>query len=114
MGLTHGNSCPLIATQTDTNCHSAAAQKLHDCFQMAAPELLWRSTIPDGSQARCVLSPAGPTSFVVWDLDGIVQGVREFEDIDEARAWATMTLRAALRRSPAPDVVTPYLPGGIR
>ena len=91
-----------------------AAQELQDYSQMAAPELLWRSTIPDGSQARCVLSPAQPTSFVVWDLDGIVQGVREFEDIDEARAWATTTLRAALRRSPAPDVVTPYLPRGIR
>ena len=63
---------------------------------MVAPKLLWRSTIPDGSQVRCVLAPTQPTTFVVWDLDGIVQGVREFEEFDEARAWATTTLWAAL------------------
>ena len=63
---------------------------------MAAPELRWCSTIPDGSQVRCVLAPTQPTTFVVWDLECIVQGVREFEDFDEARAWATTTLRAAL------------------
>ncbi len=60
---------------------------------MAAPEVLWRHTLLDGSVAHCVLAPARPVNFVVWYLNDVVQGVREFEDVEEAREWATTTLR---------------------
>ena len=63
---------------------------------MAAPEILWCCTRPDGSEARCVLVPARPVNTVVWYLNDVVQGVRDFEDADEARHWAVNTLWTAL------------------
>ncbi len=63
---------------------------------MAAPELLWRCTRPDGSEARCVLVPARPVNTVVWYLNDVAQGARDFEDVDEARPWAVSTLWTAL------------------
>ncbi len=52
---------------------------------MAAPEILWRCTRPDGAEAKCVLVPARPVNSVVWYLNNVVQGVQEFENADEAR-----------------------------
>ena len=63
---------------------------------MAAPEILWRCTRPDGTEARCVLAPARPVNSVVWYLNDVVQGARDFEDADEARHWAVNTLWTAL------------------
>ena len=59
-------------------------------------EILWRCIRPDGSEARCVLVPARPVNTVVWYLNNVVQGFREFEDVDEAREWAVSTLWTAL------------------
>ncbi len=61
---------------------------------MAAPEILWRCTRPDGSEARCVLVPAQPANTAVWYLNDVVQGVRDFENVDEAREWALHALWA--------------------
>ncbi len=44
---------------------------------MAAPEILWRSTRPDGSEARCVLVPARPVNTVVWYLNDVVMAVED-------------------------------------
>jgi|TARA_B100000315_G_scaffold231749_1_gene243324 hypothetical protein len=63
---------------------------------MAAVEMLYRYTRADGSEAKCVLVPARPVNTVVWYLNDKVQGFREFEDVDEAREWATTTLWTAL------------------
>ncbi len=63
---------------------------------MATPEILWRSTRLDGSEAACVLVPTRQVSFVVWYLNDKFQGVRNFEDVEEAREWATTTLWLAL------------------
>jgi hypothetical protein len=41
--------------------------------RMTAPEVIWRSTLPDGSEAACVLVPTRPVSFVVWYLNENVQ-----------------------------------------
>ena len=67
---------------------------------MAAPEVLWRCTRPDGAEAKCVLVPARPVNTVVWYLNDVVQGVRDFEDADEARHWAVSALWTAL---PVPE-----------
>ena len=40
--------------------------------------------------------PARPVTTVVWYLNDVVQGVRDFEDVDEAREWAVNTLWVAL------------------
>ena len=45
---------------------------------MTAPEVLWRLTRPDDRVAHCVLTPGTRRSFVVWYLDDVVQGVRDF------------------------------------
>ena len=63
---------------------------------MTAPEVLWRCTRPDGSEARRVQVPARPVNTVVWYLNDMVQGVRDFEDVEEARHWAGSTLWTAL------------------
>ncbi len=63
---------------------------------MAAPEVLWRHPRPDGSEAHCILVRAKPINFVVWYLNDVVQGVREFEGVEEAREWTTTTLWVAL------------------
>ncbi len=59
---------------------------------MAAPEVLWLCTRPDGSEARCVLVPGRPVNTVVWYLNDVVQGVQDFDDADEARHWAVSAL----------------------
>ncbi len=63
---------------------------------MTKVEILWHSTRPDGSEATCVLVPARPVNTVVWYLNDVVQGARDFEDVDEARHWAVSTLWTAL------------------
>ncbi len=50
-----------------------------------------------------MLAPARPVNTVVWYLNDVVQGVRDFEDAEEARGWALSTLWTAL---PMPSVVT--------
>ena len=42
------------------------------------------------------LVPARPVNTVVWYLNDVVQGVRDFEDAEEARGWALSTLWTAL------------------
>ena len=56
----------------------------------------WARTRLDGSEARCVLMPARPVNTVVWYLHDVVQGVRDVENVDEARHWAVSTLWTAL------------------
>ncbi len=63
---------------------------------MAAPEILWRCTRPDGSEARCVLVPAWPVNVVVWYLNDVAQVSGDFKDAEEARHWAVNTLWTAL------------------
>ncbi len=82
--------------QEPTGTSKSVGLALAHSRRMAAPEVLWRSTLPDGSEARCVLLPAQPVNFVVWYLNDVVQGVRDFEDVEEAREWATTTLWLAL------------------
>ena len=65
---------------------------------MTAREVLWRLTRPDGRVAHCVLTPGTCTSYVVWYLDGVVQGVRDFADVGSARMWAHGELWWALWR----------------
>ncbi len=67
---------------------------------MAAPEVLWRYPLPDGSEAACVLVPAQQVSFVAWYLNDKFQGVCDFEDGEDAREWATTTLWLALQITP--------------
>ena len=40
--------------------------------------------------------PARPVNTVVWYLNDVVQGVRDFENVGEARHWAVNTLWTAL------------------
>ncbi len=63
---------------------------------MAAPEILWHCTRPDGSEARCVLVPGRPVNTVVWHLNDVAQGARDFGSVGEARHWAVSALRTAL------------------
>ena len=42
----------------------------------------------DGRVAHCVLTPGTCTSHLVWYPDGVMQGVRDFDDADDARMWA--------------------------
>ena len=55
-----------------------------------------RCTRPDGSEAKCVLVSAQPVNTVVWYLNDVVQGFREFDDMAEACHWAVSTLWTAL------------------
>ena len=63
---------------------------------MAPPEILWCCTRPAGSEAKCVLVPARPVNTVVWYLNDVVQGVRDFKNAEEAREWALSTVWTAL------------------
>ena len=80
--------CYLPAAVGPLSGESVEARLLLPHRAMAAPEELWRFTRSDGAVLHCVLAPARPVNFVVWYLDDVVQGVREFEDEDDARAWA--------------------------
>ncbi len=42
-----------------------------------------------------------------WYLNDVVQGVRDFEDVEEAREWAVSTLWTAL---PMPEALSPLMP----
>ena len=45
---------------------------------------------------RNVRWAARPVNTVVWYLNSVVQGVRDFENADEAREWAVNILWTAL------------------
>ena len=48
-----------------------------------------------------MLVPARLVNTVVWYLNDVVRGVRDFENVEEARHWAGSTLWTAL---PMPDL----------
>ena len=43
--------------------------------------------------------PGRPVKTVIWYLNGVVQGVRDFEHVEEGRHWAVSTLWTALPMS---------------
>ena len=47
-----------------------------------------------------MLVPARPVNTVVWYLNDVVQGARDFKNAEEARRWGVSTLWTAL---PVPE-----------
>ena len=66
---------------------------------MAAPRIVWRIRLQDGSVVHCVLWERSPKTAVVWYRDDEVLGVEEFVDPAEAEEWAATLLGPAVRPS---------------